>query len=674
MTVGLFVLLACAGTVSAQSAGVEAERAARVAALIELAQMEYADAVANGTVIDAAEYEEAGQFAAEAGRELERLVDPRGAAGGADEILTAAASLIQAMADRVEPVSLSALAAGLVTAVSARWSVTAVRLPEARPSLARGASIYAVRCASCHGPAGAGDGRLAASLDPPPADLVRSPRGAEATAARDWQVVSYGIPATTMEGWASLLSGEERWDVVVYVQTLRFSDGDVARGRTLASSKHSPFAGVVRPLSDQAEVAHLTDPELVAVATAFTGEVVGPGDDTALAAWLRTVAGSDDADLPAADPRWSVDRNLAAVNARLDEVIAASADGRSDDARSAAIDAYMSFERLESELGARRPDLARAVESGFARLRADIETSPGTLAATRSDLDARLARSRAALLEDSSSTTLAGQSFFIILREGFEAILIIGAIMTFLVKTGNGHLRREVVAGVLAALLASVATAIVLEAAFDAAPARQELLEGIAMLAAVVVLFSVSYWLMSKLDREKWNEYLRARVETAVGKGGGAALSLMAFLAVYREGFETVLFYKALTAYAPGRNGPIVLGFVAGCVALAAIYVGFRKFGLRIPMRPFFAMTSGVLYAMAVVFAGSAVRELQEAGAVRVTPVAGVPEAPLVGLYPTVETLAAQAVLLALLVGALAFTFRPAQLRSARLVRSSRVS
>ncbi|MEE9208519.1 MAG: FTR1 family protein, partial [Gemmatimonadota bacterium] len=248
---------------------------------------------------------------------------------------------------------------------------------------------------------------------------------------------------------------------------------------------------------------------------------------------------------------------------------------------------------------------------------------------------------------------------FIILREGFEAILIIGAVIAFLVKTGNASRRRDIRFGVLAALAASVVTALALEGLFRAVPASQELLEGITLLIAVLVLFSVSYWLVSKLDQRRWNEFLHTRMNSALKNGSGLALGGVAFLAVYREGFETVLFYKALMGFGHNSFVPIAGGFLVGCASLAVIYYLFMRFGLRVPMKPFFVLTSGILYYMAFVFAGKGVHELQEAGALGFTPVDGAPGLPVLGIYPTVETMAIQAVLLLALLVALAIAFRP---------------
>jgi high-affinity iron transporter len=190
-------------------------------------------------------------------------------------------------------------------------------------------------------------------------------------------------------------------------------------------------------------------------------------------------------------------------------------------------------------------------------------------------------------------------------------------------------------------------------------PASRELIEGATMLIAVAVLFSVSYWLISKVEAAKWQQFIREKVSSALQRGGGTALAFVAFLAVYREGAETALFYQALFNEGPGVALPITLGILAGGVSLAVIFTLFYRFGVRIPLRPFFGVTSVLLYYMAFVFMGKGIRELQEGNLVSITIIPGAPHVDALGLYPTVETLLAQLVLIVLFVFAIVKTFWP---------------
>jgi high-affinity iron transporter len=251
------------------------------------------------------------------------------------------------------------------------------------------------------------------------------------------------------------------------------------------------------------------------------------------------------------------------------------------------------------------------------------------------------------------------QSFLIILREGFEAILVIGAIVAFLLKTGHRERLRSIWTGVVLAIVASAITAIVLKTLLGAMPASREFIEGATLLIAVAVLFSVSYWLISKVEAAKWQQFIREKVSNALEHGGGRALAFVAFLAVYREGAETALFYQALFNEGPHVVLPISLGILVGFAALAVIFTLFYRFGVRIPLRPFFSVTSVLLYYMAFVFMGKGIRELQEGDIIPLSAIRGFPHVEWLGLYPSWEGVLAQLALLLLFAFAVLKTFWP---------------
>jgi high-affinity iron transporter len=369
--------------------------------------------------------------------------------------------------------------------------------------------------------------------------------------------------------------------------------------------------------------------------------------------------------LPDAD-RWAVTAYVAtlpyggsptaavfgAVRRQLDTAVATRSERQ-------AFEAYLTFEQVETGVRARNPGLAAELESGFTQLRARIGAAPpGEVAARHARLLAGLERAERLVADRASAAGLLGTSFLLLLREGFEAILIVGALMAFLGRAGATERRREVAWGAWAAVGASAVTAVAFELLFHVTPGQRDAVEGFTMLLAAVVLFYVSYWLLSKVEADKWSQFLKGKMQTALssgtGGGGGLALASVAFLAVYREGVETILFYQALlsSGEAGGGNGvPAVLGGIAlGAVALVVLYLAINRWGMRVPMKPFFAVTGGLLYYMAFVFAGKGVAELQEGGYVGTTVVEWGPRLPFLGVYPTVQSLALQAVLLALAV------------------------
>jgi len=242
-------------------------------------------------------------------------------------------------------------------------------------------------------------------------------------------------------------------------------------------------------------------------------------------------------------------------------------------------------------------------------------------------------------------------SFLILVREGFEAILIIGAIAAYLIKSGNNRKVGTVYHSAALAVLASILTAILFQMVFRISGASQEILEGLTMLLATLVLFSVSHWMVGKAQAGAWQRYIEDKVQGSLSSGSTLALGAAVFLAVYREGAETVLFYQALLGNSEDSTGMVWLGFALGCLTLAGIFVVILYGSMKIPLKPFFLGTSILLYYLAFVFAGGGVKELQEAGLVGVTPVPALPTIGFLGVYPTLETLLLQSILLGAAIG-----------------------
>lgn len=264
--------------------------------------------------------------------------------------------------------------------------------------------------------------------------------------------------------------------------------------------------------------------------------------------------------------------------------------------------------------------------------------------------------------EEPSPWTALINSLFIILREGFEAILIISALTAYLIKTGHDNKVKVVYQGAGLALLASIFTAFLIQSIFAQNPAGQEVMEGATMLLAAAVLFYVSYWLTSKAEAAKWMAFIQEKVKKSLSRSSLFALGFTAFLAVYREGAETILFYRALLSGTEGIDtGLIGLGFVLGCAALAGVFFLFKRGSVWVPIRPFFTLTSIFLYYLAFSFTGQGVTELQVGGLISATPVSFIPQSDLLRIYPTVESLTCQGILLAAALFALGdlFILRP---------------
>jgi len=607
-------------------------QARRLASIVAVASQEYRLGFQEGRVVSKEEIAEANLFLTEARRTATVLGPALGPTAGA-----AVDSMVRLVEQQAPPDSLTRRVQTLSTWLERELGAPLEEIPSQAPALAQGAKVYQADCAGCHGALGRGDGSAGAKLTPPPSVLSDPLTLRDRSPLDFYRRVTLGVAGTAMPAYEASLSADDRWAVAAYASLLRLP---AASGTVPAS------------LQSFATTAVLSDRQVIeALGLSPDAPAAQAGGRLAAVRGLQAPAPSDS----------DVARVFASVRTQLDRAMDRARAGDFQGASTTAFDAYLTFERVEPMVRAKNSALTSDLEAGFAtfRTRAAGGATMNELTVLRSGLGAGLENAERVVADKLSGTSLFVQSFVILLREGLEAILIIGALMAVLLKTGAAHRRRDVHIGVVAAIGVSLLTALLLETLFQVTPARREALEGLTMLLATGMLFYVSYWLLSKMEVAKWNRFVRGKVQDALTSGSSLALASAAFLAVYREGFETVLFYKALfvTAGPVSAVAPIVGGIALGTLVLLAVYQAINRFGMRIPLRPFFAITSGFLYYMAFVFAGKGVAELQEGGLLSTTILEWAPRVPALGIYPTVESLALQGVLLLLLLGALAWTF-----------------
>jgi len=242
----------------------------------------------------------------------------------------------------------------------------------------------------------------------------------------------------------------------------------------------------------------------------------------------------------------------------------------------------------------------------------------------------------------------------ILFREGLEALLVIIALVAGTRETGQTARVRDIYLGAGTAIGASVALAWAVNHFIG--DNTSDTLEGIFQLLAAATLFYVSSWMTSKGQAKQWSSFIRSRVEAAkASRGPSIALAFTAFLAVMREGAETIVFFQALVSGATERveRHAIALGVAVGAIALTLTFTLLRKLVYRVPIGAFFSVTSVLLYGLAVAFAGQGIGSFQESGVVSATFVSYIPTLPMLGVFPTIQTLAAQGLLLALAAAAL---------------------
>ena len=352
--------------------------------------------------------------------------------------------------------------------------------------------------------------------------------------------------------------------------------------------------------------------------------------------------------------------------------------GDKDRAYKLARDAYLDhFEFVEIPLRLRNPNLVLDTEFTFAEMRNHIrsgdsvDTVRGSVVKLRhqlEDVDRELAKKGIA-----APLLAFGFSFSILFREGIEAVLLIAILLGSLAAGSASNYKRPLAIGVAAAGIATLITWVLATVVIDIAPVNRELLEAITALFAVVVLIAVSFWLIQRLEHKRRMEFMRARTAAAIASGTTAAFIGLGFTAVYREGFETVLFYQALSLFAEGLGLYVWLGVAAAVAALGVVAYAIIGLGKKLPLKPMLITGASILLLLSIAFTGNAIRSLQSADVITATPVhAGWARLPvfaaeLTGIHPTTQGLIAQGVLLAIFAVGAAWVFWLQPLRQRRL-------
>jgi high-affinity iron transporter len=380
---------------------------------------------------------------------------------------------------------------------------------------------------------------------------------------------------------------------------------------------------------------------------------------------------------PASAAQNDLERGRAEIDkasALVDQALEAYKSGDRERAYQLARDAYLEhYEFVEIPMRLRDPNKVLDTEFKFQKLRNDMRdgASTDTIRRDVADVRAGLVASDRVLADKgvAAPAVAFAFSFSILFREGIEAVLLIAILLGSLSAGSAQNYKRPLGWGVLAAIGATALTWLLTTLVIDIAPVNREVLEAVTALLAVIVLVAVSFWLVSRLEHRRRQEFMRARVASAMAAGTTVAFVGLGFTAVYREGFETVLFYQALSLFAEGLDLWVVLGAVAAAAALGAAGYAILKAGKQLPLKPMLITGASILLLLSVAFAGNAVRSLQSADIVQATPVSS-PRLPvflaeLTGIHPTREGIALQiAMLLVFVLGAAyVFAWQPARRR-----------
>ncbi|MEA3000505.1 MAG: high-affinity iron transporter [Sphingomonadales bacterium] len=602
--------------------------------LLDYLAVDYPGAVRDGRVVSASEYKEMSEFAASVRERLGALPQKPDKA----RLVAGADALRAAIGRKAAPDEVAKLAHGLAARLIAAYPVPLA--PKTMPDPARGDSLFAENCAACHGAAGDGKGPMAAKLNPPPIAFADRERARQRSLFALYQVIGQGLEGTAMQSFGNLPDAD-KWALAFRVGRFAYPPALAEEGRKLWQSD----AALRSLVPDAAALTGLTESGLA--------QRIGPTKAAAIVAYLRND--------PGAVGRQG-GSSLTIARERLRQSLAAYDAGDRNAAKELALAAYLDgFEPIEPMLAGRDAGLLARVETKMGELRGaiaqgqDIPQVRERVAA----LEALMDESERALAPEqgSAASTFLG-AFTILLREGLEALLIVVAMLAFLRKADRAEMVRPVHWGWILALLAGLATWWAATNLIAISGASRELTEGFGSVLAAIVLLFVGIWMHGKAQADEWQRYIHEKVGHALSRKSAWFLFLLAFVAVYREVFETILFFAALSA--DGRLGALIAGAAAGLGTLALIALLMLRFSRRLPIAKFFSYSSLLIAALAVVLAGKGVAALQEAGLLGVMPVSWAPRISMLGLYPTVQGLVAQAATLAALIVGFGRNRRPA--------------
>lgn len=594
--------------------------------LLEYLAMDYPGAVQNGKVVSEPEYNEQKEFAGYVSETVDALkkTDPR---------YNPLANKIQQLRKVIESKGDAQKVSSLANEIRAEvLSVSQLAMaPKHWPSLKNGKRLYDANCTVCHGATGHGDGPAGKGLDPAPRDFHDASLMKAMTAFHVFNVTKLGIPGTGMLSFPQL-NDEELWDVSFYTLSLRHQN--------LANQSQS-FASAVQGVSLE-KVASLSEDEL---RPEFKTD-----PDLHLAA-LRLKDGSD-----------SHISSLPIARAKLNRAVELYAAGDQAAARGEALMAYLEgVEPAEPKLRAADSNLVTDLEIQMSEIRSSIEGRRPLeeIRALVIRVNESLIKAEETLMKQESSPWLSfSLTAGIIFREGFEAILIILAILGVVRAANARRAARFVHAGWISAIVLGIVAWFFSGMIVDMGGANREVTEGAAALFSVLVLLYMGFWMHQRSEIKRWTAFIDGKVKAALEGSRGWTLFALAFVAVFREAFETVLFMRAI--YLEGGAGVKTALFSGAVVSISlTVLLGWMllRFSLKLPIRQLFAVSSWVMLVLAVILVGKGIHSFQEAGMIS-SSAAPFINSPFFGIFPTYETLVAQLATIALCAGVWIFSNR----------------
>lgn len=618
------LFLAILFAVTSQAQDLDPAQGQMVLRLLDYISVEYPQFVKSGKVVNADEYAEQIEFSAQVADAV-RNFPPR---PEKDALVASAANLATLIVDKGDSAKVSQgarnLQRGLIKAF--RIQIAPVRAPD----LGNAAALYQSICAACHGAAGDGNGPQAAALEPRPTNFRDHARQFERSLYGLYNTITFGVEGTSMQAFGSLRA-EERWALAFFVSQFVSTEDERNQGGQLweRPGMRTLFPG----LSD---LVGATPAETLRVGTSAYQ----------VFAYLRAH--------PAMIPSQDSTAPLSIATAKIRESLERYRQGNRESALQAAISAYLEGYAL-AEAGLDRVDhsLRNRIEQDMMAYRSLLRDAAAVDVVEHRALALTKSIEEAAALSSRSELSAAGaftSAFIIIAREGLQAILVLAAVAAFLIKSGRRQGLKHLHAGWVVALLLGVATWIASSTLVEISGAQRQFAEGLTALLFAVVLLYAGYRLHGRSHASRWHSSIRGQASDSLSQATLYGIALVSFLAVFGEAFETVPFMQALWMLSDRVwRGGLVAGVASAGAALAIIAWLVCRYSARLPWWLLFSLSSLYLAVLAVIFAGKGVAALQAAGQLPTDPlpISGIPA---LGIYPSVQGLALQSLLVVVIV------------------------
>jgi high-affinity iron transporter len=607
-----FLLLLAIASRSPLSA-TSASPARELVHLLDYLAQDYAGAVENGQIISRDEFAEMQEFARRASELPGEIPELSG-----DATVRAQLAYLSGLVEQHAPLAAIREQAMAIKATAIRRT-NLPRAPRVWPDIQRGAAMYQQACVACHGTSGIGDGPAATGMNPSPANLRDDVRMRQISPFGVFNTIRLGVTGTAMPSF-STLSDDETWALAFYVIALRHKPDSRSSSATPASLDHT---------------ASLSDDELEARASGSAA------DKRAVLVASRLHSGAE-----------TTANTLSTARSLLREAGTAYAGGDVRGARQKALLAYLDgIEPAEARLRAESPGSVALLERRMAAVRTAIEETkpPAVVDAAVREALREIDRVEARAKSKPSRWVVFWLAAAIVVREGFEAILIVIAILSILRRIGATHAAIWVHVGWIVALALGAVAWLLSDYLLRSSGLQRELLEGLTALVAVAILLYFGLWLHRRAEIGRWKAFIEDQVKNAMTGQRLFALTSVSFLAVFREVIETVLFLTALSLEGgPDGKQLMAAGVASSMVFTIALAWVLVRVSRNLPLKILFTTMSALMIVLAVMLAGKGLHSLQEAGLVGYKPMPFNLQIDWLGIFPSAQTVVAQLVIASL--------------------------